>query len=149
MHFCIQLNQGASVRRLIIFLNACVKTITDNTHAHTHTRHIHTKTSRTYRFPSAFGDSKKLNKNKPNSAHTLNFPQNKGINYLNKMLLYKRKIFIELYTLSIQHRDRAQEEGKFSPERRLILALAPFDPFHACCIPLRLTPRWSLPRSAQ
>lgn len=42
------------------------------------------------------------------------------------MLLYKRKIFIELYILSIQHQDRAEEEGKISPERRQILALAPF-----------------------
>lgn len=49
MHFCTQLNQGASVCRLI-FLNASIKTIKDITNTHTHTLHSY-KNSPTTHFP--------------------------------------------------------------------------------------------------
>lgn len=64
------------------------------------------------------------------------------------MLLYKRKNIyriVHLYSIKTEQR----KKGSFLQKRRLILALAPFYPFDTGCDSLRLTPRWSLPRSAQ
>lgn len=77
MHFWTQLNQGASVCRLI-FMNASIKTIKDITN--THALHSY-KNSPTTHFPLCFRWRKKVQQKRNQLCpHLFIFPQNKGIN---------------------------------------------------------------------